>query len=119
MHSNILVDSRNSNTRKDIGGGAIRSIEDAGEINLVGCTVHSNAGTIGGAIFSRNFRLNIVNCTISDNEATETGGSIYTGWHTHLLIRGSNFFHNRAEKDKISIIVLPIGKNTFCMTGLQ
>ena len=105
--------------RNDDGGGAIRSINDAGEINLVGCTLHSNTGTTGGAIFSRAFRLNIISSSISGNEAIETGGSIYMGRNAHLLIRGSFFVHNRAEGDNLSIIVLPKGKTFVFVTLLR
>lgn len=104
-------------------------------MNIIECGLHHNAGTEGGAIFSRSFRTNIISSNFTDNIATVrrtgsliyrprdgilkvsvfhlvqvVGGSIYMSWHAHLLIRGSFFSRNRAETDNYSITVVPPGK---------
>ena len=70
LFTDIYLNVHHSNKRYDDGGGAIRTREEAGEVNIVECGLHRNAGTMGGAIFSRAFRTNIIGSHITDNTAT-------------------------------------------------
>jgi hypothetical protein len=76
----LLSNHKHRNERYDDGGGAIRTTDDAGEVNIAECVFYRNAGTMGGAIFSRAFRLNIVSTNMTQNEATVRSPSA-SHWH--------------------------------------
>lgn len=83
--ANLAFESQHRNERYDDGGGAIRTTDDAGEVNIAECVFYRNAGTMGGAIFSRAFRLNIVSTNMTQNEATVRSPSA-SHWHSDICL---------------------------------
>jgi len=72
----------------DVGGGAIYGV-GVGETIIVGCRLHANRGSNGGAVGALHTGLTIVNSTVTGNTATGYGAN-YIDEHGNQAGHGGN-----------------------------
>ncbi|MHC5110036.1 MAG: Calx-beta domain-containing protein [Planctomycetota bacterium] len=74
-------------------GGAIRNY---GTLNLSGCSLESNTGSLGGAIFTVG-DMTITDCTFDGNMATVSGGALFNNTQANVAVNRSTFSNNVAN----------------------
>lgn len=88
-------------------GGAFKTEEATGSVNLVSCTFRQNyCASYGGAIYTRSNFTSIVDSTFVENTATGPGGAIAAANYADLSIEGSVFNGNLGQ-NSYAIVVRP------------